>query len=73
MLRMGIDEHAVGDAQAVRKGELMLESTRVEACSYLRDNSGLYLTNICRAVMKKGVVGHTGNFETLSFYAYFLE
>ena len=54
-LRMGIDKRAVGDSQALSKGKLMLESHRVEACSYLKNEDGLFLSSICRAAMKKGV------------------
>ena len=54
-LRMGIDKRAVGDSQVLIKGKVMLESQRVEACSYLKNEGGLFLSSICRAAMKKGV------------------
>ena len=55
MLRMGIDSHAVGDAQALKKGRLLLQSNRVEACSILQQGKEFYFSGMCRAAMKKSV------------------
>ena len=55
MYRMGLDQCAVGDAQAIKKGKLLLESNRVEACSILFKDKEFYFTGICKAAMKKSV------------------
>ena len=54
-LRMGLDRRAVGDSQALAKGKLLVESKRVEACSFLLVEKQVYFSGICRAAMKKGV------------------
>ena len=54
-LRMGIDSRAVGDSQALKKGRLLLQSNRVEACSILHQDKAFYFSGICRAAMKKAV------------------
>ena len=62
-MRMGIDSRAIGDAQALKKGRLLLESNRVEACSMLHQDKAFFFSGICRAAMKKLVSITTNDYK----------
>ena len=55
LLRAGIDKEAVADIQSIKKGQLLFESDRIQACSFLKKDADFYLSGLCKAAMKKGV------------------
>ncbi|XP_074649756.1 uncharacterized protein LOC141904984 [Tubulanus polymorphus] len=51
--RLATDREMTGDNKAMEKARLMLESNRVEACSYISLDVDIFFTAIVRAAMKK--------------------
>ncbi|XP_069105994.1 uncharacterized protein [Argopecten irradians] len=55
LYRMAVDKQHQSDIQAITKGRLLLESGRVEACSFKAEASDVFLTGTVAAAMKKRV------------------
>lgn len=46
------DRQSTGDVKAIEKGRLLVESDRVLAVSYLKEDNSLFFTGIVGAAMK---------------------
>ena len=55
VLRMACDNQQAGDIKALKKGQQLLDSLRVQACSMLLQDKYVYFTGIIKAAMKKKV------------------
>ena len=53
---MACDQQQAGDIKALQKGQQLLDSLRVQACSMLKADDSLYFTGIVKAAMKKKVM-----------------
>jgi len=53
--RRATDNSSEHNIQAVKKGQLLLNGNRVEACSVAVHKSDIYVTGMVRAAMKKKV------------------
>ena len=49
------DKHSAGDLKAIEKGEDLLKNKKIDACSYVINDEGFFVTGIVRAAMKKKV------------------
>lgn len=67
-LRMTLDKMANSDSQAVLKGQLLLESERLEACSFQKGEATLYITGICVSAMSKVIIELFNNWHRLVQY-----
>jgi hypothetical protein len=54
--RVACDHQVNGDIQALTKGQSLLESDRVEACSFVIVGDYIFFSGIVRAMMKKKVI-----------------
>ncbi|XP_033725776.1 uncharacterized protein LOC117345032 isoform X2 [Pecten maximus] len=55
LYRMAADNQCQSDIQAISKGSLLMESGRVEACSFKANGHDVFLTGTVAAAMKKKV------------------
>ncbi|XP_074643803.1 uncharacterized protein LOC141915295 isoform X2 [Tubulanus polymorphus] len=53
--RMAMDNHCTKDIKAIEKGQQLIESQRVQACSILIKSGIVYLTGLVGAAMKKKI------------------
>lgn len=53
--RIACDRLSTNDTQAIKKGQVLFESDRVQACSFVRVAEDVFFSGIVRAMMKRKV------------------
>lgn len=55
-IRMAMDKRAMSDLKAIQKGEALLDSQRIDACSVHITQKDVHFSGMVRAAMKKKVL-----------------